>query len=191
MPFHGSTAVPLTCLADLEAGNLLITKSALIPEARHHRVRRARCCGMVFTVGSQPLFVCLGADVSDYICPNSSTGEKFTQRNTGGTPHWPQECSTAKENISAVSGRRNDSYPRKSHLWPLVPRQFFRDACNREANAKARYLVFVERAEKDGYASVASRFRAAARAEEIHANMFAKAIPRMGAVPGKHIEEPR
>ena len=42
-------------------------------------------------------------------------------------------------------------------------------AYNGESNAHARYVEFAKKADEDGYGQVASLFRAAARAEEIHA----------------------
>ena len=44
------------------------------------------------------------------------------------------------------------------------------EAFNGESNANARYLAFAQKADEDGYGEVASLFRAAAKAEEIHAN---------------------
>ena len=55
-------------------------------------------------------------------------------------------------------------------------------AFNGESNAHARYLAFAEKADKEGYGKVASLFRAAARAEEIHAQNHAAAIAKLGGV---------
>ena len=63
-------------------------------------------------------------------------------------------------------------------------------AFNGESNAHARYLAFAHQAESEGYGEVASLFRAAARAEEIHAANHAEVISEMGAVPLAHIESP-
>ncbi len=63
-------------------------------------------------------------------------------------------------------------------------------AFNGESNAHARYLAFAHQAESEGYGQVASLFRAAARAEEIHAGNHAAVIKEMGAVPQAHIESP-
>jgi rubrerythrin len=52
-----------------------------------------------------------------------------------------------------------------------------------ETNAKARYLAFAEKADLENYPSVASLFRAAAKAEEIHAGNHAELIVKMGATP--------
>jgi rubrerythrin len=57
-----------------------------------------------------------------------------------------------------------------------------------ESNANARYLVFAKRAEEEGYGEVASLFRAAAKAEEIHASNHAAVIRQMGGAPVAHIE---
>lgn len=63
-------------------------------------------------------------------------------------------------------------------------------AFNGESNARARYLAFAKKADADGYAPVASLFRAAARAEEIHAANHAAVIRKLGARPEARIEEP-
>ena len=63
-------------------------------------------------------------------------------------------------------------------------------AFNGESNAHARYLAFAHQAESEGYGEVASLFRAAARAEEIHAANHAEIISELGGVPQAHIESP-
>lgn len=63
-------------------------------------------------------------------------------------------------------------------------------AFNGESNAHARYLEFAAKADQEGYGSVASLFRAAARAEEIHAANHAVVIRRMGGTPQANIEKP-
>ena len=57
-----------------------------------------------------------------------------------------------------------------------------------ESNANARYLAFAQEADEEGYGEVASLFRAAAKAEEIHANNHAAVIRQLGAEPVAHIE---
>jgi rubrerythrin len=61
-------------------------------------------------------------------------------------------------------------------------------AFNGESNANAKYLLFAKKADADGYAKVAALFRAAARAEEIHAKNHATVIRRMGGEPKADIE---
>lgn len=56
-------------------------------------------------------------------------------------------------------------------------------AFNGESNAHARYLAFAKKADTEGYGGVASLFRAAARAEEIHAGNHAAVIKKFGGVP--------
>jgi rubrerythrin len=63
-------------------------------------------------------------------------------------------------------------------------------AFNGESNAHARYLAFAAKADEEGYGEVASLFRAAARAEEIHASNHAKVIREMGATPNARIDAP-
>jgi len=50
-----------------------------------------------------------------------------------------------------------------------------------EINARARYLAFAKRADEDGFRGIASLFRAAARAEQIHAHNQARVLRQMGA----------
>jgi rubrerythrin len=63
-------------------------------------------------------------------------------------------------------------------------------AFNGESNAHARYLAFAKKADAEGYAGVASLFRAAARAEEIHAGNHAEVIKKFGGVPDAKLEDP-
>ena len=63
-------------------------------------------------------------------------------------------------------------------------------AFNGESNAHARYLAFAKKAEAEGYGEVASLFRAAAKAEDIHANNHAVVIKKLGAAPAAKIETP-
>jgi rubrerythrin len=59
-----------------------------------------------------------------------------------------------------------------------------------ESNAHTRYLAFATHADKEGYGEVASLFRAAARAEQIHANNHAAVIKELGGTPTANIETP-
>ncbi len=64
------------------------------------------------------------------------------------------------------------------------------EAYNGESNAHARYLAFAAKADEEGYTKVASIFRAAARAESIHASNHAAVIRDLGAEPTAVIETP-
>lgn len=57
-----------------------------------------------------------------------------------------------------------------------------------ESNAHAKYLAFAKKAEEEGYMPVASLFRAAARAEQIHANTHADLIKKLGGTPKAEIK---
>jgi rubrerythrin len=61
-------------------------------------------------------------------------------------------------------------------------------AFNGESNAHVRYLAFAKKADTEGYAGVASLFRVAARAEEIHAGNHAAVIKKFGGVPDAKLE---
>jgi rubrerythrin len=63
-------------------------------------------------------------------------------------------------------------------------------AFNGESNAHARYLAFAQKADEEGYAQVASLFRAAARAEQVHFEHHAAIIKTLGAEPTATIETP-
>jgi rubrerythrin len=59
-----------------------------------------------------------------------------------------------------------------------------------ESNAHAKYVAFAKKADAEGYAAVASLFRAAAKAEEIHAANHAAVITKMGAKPMASVKLP-
>jgi rubrerythrin len=63
-------------------------------------------------------------------------------------------------------------------------------AYNGESNAHARYVAFAAKADAEGYAQVAALFRAAARAEEIHAANHAVVIKKLGGTPTSKLEKP-
>ncbi len=63
-------------------------------------------------------------------------------------------------------------------------------AYNGESNAHAKYVAFAQKADEEGYPSVASLFRAAARAEQVHADTHASVIKSMGGVPKADVKAP-
>ena len=63
-------------------------------------------------------------------------------------------------------------------------------AYNGESNAHARYLAFAEKADQEQYGEVASLFRAAAKAESVHAANHAVVIKKLGGSPEAKIETP-
>jgi rubrerythrin len=63
-------------------------------------------------------------------------------------------------------------------------------AFNGESNANARYLSFAAKADEEGYGKVASLFRAAARAEQVHFEHHAAVIKELGGTPSAKIEAP-
>lgn len=58
-----------------------------------------------------------------------------------------------------------------------------------ESNATAHYTAFAKKAQSEGYLRVAALFRAAARAEQVHAANHAKVITRLGGTPQAEISE--
>ena len=71
-----------------------------------------------------------------------------------------------------------------------VPIDNLQMAFNGESNAHHRYVAFAKKADDEGYGEVASLFRAAARAEEIHASNHSAVIRKLGAEPKATIEAP-
>jgi rubrerythrin len=63
-------------------------------------------------------------------------------------------------------------------------------AFNGESNAHARYLEFATKADEEGFGQVASLFRAAARAEKIHAANHAAVIKKLGGTPKADVKAP-
>ena len=63
-------------------------------------------------------------------------------------------------------------------------------ALNGERNAHAKYLAFAQKADEEGYGAVASLFRAAAAAEEVHGNNHEKAMRTLGGNPDAKVETP-
>jgi rubrerythrin len=62
-------------------------------------------------------------------------------------------------------------------------------AFNGESNASARYAAFAIKADQEGYLKVGSLFRAASRAEHIHATNHAQVIEKLGGKAVATIEE--
>jgi rubrerythrin len=63
-------------------------------------------------------------------------------------------------------------------------------AYNGESNAHAKYLAYAEKADTEGYKGIAALFRAAGKAEEVHAANHAVVIRKLGGTPAKKIELP-
>jgi len=63
-------------------------------------------------------------------------------------------------------------------------------AYNGESNARLKYIAYAKKADQEGYAKVAQLFRAAARAEGLHASNHAKAIAKLGGLPTNKIATP-
>jgi rubrerythrin len=80
----------------------------------------------------------------------------------------------------------------QSDLKPARPRTMknIESALNGESNAKERYAAFATKARAEGYEDVANLFRAAARAEEIHATALAALIVKMGEKPAPDVQAP-
>ena len=88
--------------------------------------------------------------------------------------------------ICAATAAFAQSAPKPSN----VTLQNLETAFNGESNAHARYLAFAEKADQEGYFQIASLFRAAAKAEGIHANNHEVEIKRLGGTAQAKIEKP-
>jgi len=63
-------------------------------------------------------------------------------------------------------------------------------AYNNESNASARYAAFAVKADDDGFLKIGSLFRAASRAERIHAAYRAEILQKLGGAPVATPEQP-
>ena len=63
-------------------------------------------------------------------------------------------------------------------------------AYNGDSNAHSRYLAFAQKADQEQYGEIASLFRAAAKAESIHAANHAAVIKKLGGTPEAKIDTP-
>lgn len=68
--------------------------------------------------------------------------------------------------------------------------QNLQTAFNGESNAHARYLAFAQKADAEKYPQAAALFRAAARAEEVHAANHAVVIKMLKGTPEAKIDTP-
>ena len=64
-----------------------------------------------------------------------------------------------------------------------MTRKFLEDAFAGESMAHMRYLIFAEKAEKEGFSSIAKLFRAIAHAEFVHAKNHFVALGNLGKTP--------
>jgi rubrerythrin len=64
-----------------------------------------------------------------------------------------------------------------------MTRKFLEDAFAGESMAHMKYLIFAERAEKEGFPNIARLFRAIAHAEFVHAKNHFIALGKLGKTP--------
>ena len=83
-----------------------------------------------------------------------------------------------------------DSTQSAAETTPATTLDNLQAAFNGESNAHASYLAFATKAYAEGFAPVASLFRAAARAEEHHARNHSEVIRKLGATPVAIIAPP-
>ena len=96
--------------------------------------------------------------------------------------------------LSLIVGLTLATYVRAADAPATVSKETvlanLQDAFNGESNANARYEAFAVKADDEGYTQVASLFRAAAKAEKIHADNHAKVIESLGATPKADVKTP-
>ena len=93
--------------------------------------------------------------------------------------------------ILALAAYAQDKKPTQSEsAKPKTTLECLQAAYNGESNANARYTAFAVKADEEGYAGVASLFRAAATAEKIHADNHAAVIKKLGATPTADVQKP-
>ena len=80
------------------------------------------------------------------------------------------------------------AYDRPVNDAANVTLQNLQTAFNGESNAHARYLAFAEKADQEGYFQIAALFRAAAKAEQIHANNHEAEIKKLGDTAKANVE---
>lgn len=94
-------------------------------------------------------------------------------------------CSS-KENVTATTG----AYSSPMGNNGVKTLENLQTAFNGETNANAKYLEYAKKADAEGFTKVASLYRAAARAEEIHAGNHAVVIRKMGGTPKSEVKLP-
>jgi rubrerythrin len=94
-------------------------------------------------------------------------------------------CSS-KENVTATTSDYSSSVPSNG----VKTLENLQTAFNGETNANAKYLEYAKKADAEGFTKVASLYRAAARAEEIHAGNHAAVIKKMGGTPKSEVKLP-
>ncbi|MGQ4650177.1 ferritin family protein [Lyngbya aestuarii] len=96
-------------------------------------------------------------------------------------------CSQQPPSATVESSQPTENQVASSESMTLKNLQ---SAYNGESNAHVHYVAFAKKADEEGYKQVASLFRAAARAEEIHRDNHAKVIREMAATPENNITTP-
>jgi rubrerythrin len=109
-------------------------------------------------------------------------------------PHGKEDEMSRIQSIVCVASKLSIALALTATLTPgakasATTLENMQAAYNGESNAHARYLAFAKKAEAEGYGEVASLFRAAARAEKIHATNHAAVIEEMGAMPKAVIDQ--
>lgn len=105
----------------------------------------------------------------------------FLLSNCASTATSTKETTVAKDITTTAAPNNEQSKKTLENLQA---------AYNGESNAKNKYELYAKKADEEGYAKVASLFRAAAHAEGIHIKNHAEVIKAMGAEPKADIKNP-
>ncbi len=98
-------------------------------------------------------------------------------------PPKPEAKPEAKQETKKNEAKKDEAKKPATTLEALMA------AFNGESNAAARYTEFAKKADEEGYTQVASLFRAAAKAEQIHAKSHGEVIKKLGGTPKADIEK--
>ncbi len=98
---------------------------------------------------------------------------------------WTASCATAPTGNTAAPTQVAESGP-----VAMATINNLQAAFDGESNAAARYAAFAAEADSKGFAKAGSLFRAAGKAEEIHARNHSDVIRKMGAEPKAIVKTP-
>jgi len=104
-------------------------------------------------------------------------------------PHWLRFVSgVLSAGVALVVSTH--AQPARQHPGALTTVATLNEAWNLENNELLRSAAFAQKADQEGYAPVASLFRASAAAELVHLRNLALAMKKLGYAPDKSVEEP-
>jgi len=112
---------------------------------------------------------------------------KPTATATAATPKATASPAAAATKPAATSPAASAPTPEPLKVGTTL--ENLNAAYNGESNAHAKYLAYAKKADEEGYAKVASLFRAAAKAEEVHSQHHAEVIKKLGGEAKAEVKE--